>query len=80
MNNFPSAKTFNVTIPANSQVPIFYLGNNITVLSTTGAFKACPNNGTSDIELDNGLSYTCKGDDYFENVTFKNESGVAITA
>lgn len=77
--SFPNAQTQTVVIPANSSVPIWVRGSTICVISTTAAFKACPNDGTATIELDNGLSYVCPDDLEFDMVTFKNETGVAIT-
>lgn len=75
----PTGKTFPVTIPATSEVPISYRGNHIRVIDTTGNFKVMFNGQSDDIELRSGLGYKLADGEFYDMVTFKNESGAAIT-
>lgn len=77
--SFPNAFTQTVIIPANSSVNINVKGSTLAVLSSTGSFKASPNDGTSSFVMSQGLSYKCPAGVEFDMITLRNDSGVSIT-
>lgn len=78
--SFPNAFTQTVIIPANRSVNINVKGSTLAVLSSTGSFKASPNDGTSTFVMSQGLSYKCALGVEFDMVALRNDSGVSITA